>query len=118
MFFAFWSWVGFESSAMYGEVKNPKKIIPVAVVSSVIGIGVFTSSSRGWRSSAPVRRTPLPWHRIRRRRATSSSARWIAHLGTWAVDMFKILLMTGSFACGMALYNCAARYIYAIGRRT
>ena len=39
-----------------------------------------------------------------------------AHLGTWAVDMFKILLMTGSFACGMAFHNCAARYIYAIGR--
>lgn len=31
LFFAFWSWVGFESTAMYGEEsKNPKKIIPRA----------------------------------------------------------------------------------------
>ncbi len=42
LFFAFWSWVGFESSAMYGEEsRNPKKIIPIAVISSVIGIGAF-----------------------------------------------------------------------------
>lgn len=42
LFFAFWSWVGFESSAMYGEEsKNPKKIIPVAIMSSVLGIGAF-----------------------------------------------------------------------------
>ena len=38
------------------------------------------------------------------------------HLGQWAVDLFKILLMTGSFACGMAFHNCAARYLYALGR--
>ncbi len=35
---------GFESSAMYGEEsKNPKKIIPIAVIGSVIGIGCSTS---------------------------------------------------------------------------
>lgn len=29
LFFAFWSWVGFESTAMYGEEsRNPKRIIP------------------------------------------------------------------------------------------
>ena len=38
------------------------------------------------------------------------------HRGQWAVDLFKILLMTRSFACGMAFHNCAARYLYAIGR--
>ncbi len=31
LFFAFWSWVGFESTAMYGEEsKDPKRIIPRA----------------------------------------------------------------------------------------
>lgn len=57
---------------------------------------------------APAQTWPLP--------ATSSSARSARTFGTWAVDMFRILLMTGSFACGMAFHNCAARYIYAIGR--
>ena len=117
LFFAFWSWVGFESSAMYGEEsKNPKKIIPVAVVSSVIGIGVFyiIISWLAIVGTGPQNAIALA--------QDSSTAGDIffgpvdAHLGTWAVDMFKILLMTGSFACGMAFHNCAARYIYAIGR--
>ena len=117
LFFAFWSWVGFESSAMYGEEsKNPKKIIPIAVVSSVIGIGVFyiIISWLAIVGTGPRNAIALA--------QDSSTAGDIffgpvgAHLGTWAVDMFKILLMTGSFACGMAFHNCAARYIYAIGR--
>lgn len=42
LFFAFWSWVGFESTAMYGEEsRNPKKIIPRATMISVLGVGVF-----------------------------------------------------------------------------
>lgn len=33
LFFAFWSWVGFESTAMYGEeTKDPKRIIPQATM--------------------------------------------------------------------------------------
>src|SRR6185312_6149759 len=39
---AFWSWVGFESTAIYGEEsKDPKKIVPRATMIAVIGIGVF-----------------------------------------------------------------------------
>src|SRR6185312_1771447 len=39
-----------------------------------------------------------------------------AYVGDWAVKLFQWLLMTGSFACGMAFHNCAARYFYALGR--
>jgi amino acid transporter len=42
LFFAFWSWVGFESTAMYGEEsREPKRIIPRATLITVIGVGVF-----------------------------------------------------------------------------
>ncbi len=42
MFFAFWSWVGFEMAPNYGEEsKNPKKIVPRAMYISVIGLGIF-----------------------------------------------------------------------------
>ena len=42
LFFAFWSWVGFESTAMYGEEsKDPKRIIPRATMISVLGVGIF-----------------------------------------------------------------------------
>ncbi|PRC54796.1 amino acid permease, partial [Mycobacterium sp. ITM-2017-0098] len=39
-----------------------------------------------------------------------------ATYGDWAITLFKLLLVTGSFACGMAFHNCASRYLYAMGR--
>ena len=42
LFFAFWSWVGFETTAVYGEEsRNPKKIVPRATLIAVIGLGLF-----------------------------------------------------------------------------
>ena len=42
LFFAFWSWVGFEMAPNYAEEsRNPKRIVPRALYISVIGLGVF-----------------------------------------------------------------------------
>lgn len=42
MFIAFWSWTGFESTVMYGEEsRNPRKIIPIATLVAVTGVGLF-----------------------------------------------------------------------------
>ncbi|MBM7172914.1 APC family permease [Streptomyces sp. G44] len=116
LFFAFWSWVGFESTAMYGEEsRDPKRVIPRATLVSVVGVGLFylyvswmTIAGNGLSGSVEVSRSagPLdlfldPAH---------------GFLGAWAVDTFQWLLITGSFACGMAFHQCAARYLYAIGR--
>ncbi|MFF1378084.1 APC family permease [Streptomyces sp. NPDC058308] len=116
LFFAFWSWVGFESTAMYGEEsRDPKRVIPRATLVSVVGVGLFyiyvswmTIAGNGLAGSVEAARSadPLdlffdPAHRF---------------IGAWAVDAFQWLLITGSFACGMAFHQCAARYLYAIGR--
>ncbi|MCI1035889.1 APC family permease [Pseudomonas putida] len=117
LFFAFSSWVGFESSAMYGEEsKNPKKIIPLATLLTVVGIGVFyvlvswmAISGVGGEKAVQLAQNP----------ATATEIFYTPtrlYLGEWAVGVFKILVVTGSFACGMAFHNCAARYLYAIGR--
>ncbi len=117
LFFAFWSWVGFESTAMYGEEsKNPKKIIPIAIMTSVLGIGIFyvLVSWLAIVGTGPTNAVALA--------QDSATAPWVFfgpvehNIGHWAVVMFQILLLSGSFACGMAFHNCAARYIYAIGR--
>jgi len=117
LFFAFWSWVGFESTAMYGEEsKNPKKIIPIAIMTSVLGIGVFyvLVSWLAIVGTGPQNAIALA--------QDSTTAPWVFfgpvenNIGHWAVVMFQILLLSGSFACGMAFHNCAARYIYALGR--
>ncbi|MEU2714508.1 APC family permease [Streptomyces sp. NPDC007205] len=116
LFFAFWSWVGFESTAMYGEEsRDPKKIIPKATMISVLGVGVFyvfvswmaiTGNGEAEAVKAASSANPLAmfFHPTER------------YVGHWAVDVMQWLMITGSLACGMAFHNCAARYLYALGR--
>ncbi|WP_415950191.1 APC family permease [Streptomyces sp. KLOTTS4A1] len=116
LFFAFWSWVGFESTAMYGEEsRNPKQIIPKATLIAVVGVGLFYIFV-SWMAIAGNGLSESV------RLATSDSpldvffAPTETYIGAWAVTAFQWLLLTGSFACGMAFHQCAARYLYAIGR--
>jgi amino acid transporter len=117
LFFAFWSWVGFESTAMYGEEsREPKKIIPRATMFSVLGVGIFYVFV-SWMAIAGTG----PQHAVDlAQNADTASEIFFGpvrlHYGEWAVTMFNILLCTGSFACGMAFHNCASRYLYALGR--
>ena len=42
IFFAVWSWVGFETTAVYGEEsRNPRRIVPRATLLAVVGLGLF-----------------------------------------------------------------------------
>ncbi len=117
LFFAFWSWVGFESAAMYGEEsRNPTKVIPLATMVAVVGVGLFYVLV-SW--AAIVGTGPQQAIALAQDSATAGQVFFgpvERGLGSWAVVLFEFLLMTGSFACGMAFHNCAARYIYAIGR--
>ncbi|MCX2713073.1 APC family permease [Mycolicibacterium sp. J2] len=117
LFFAFWSWVGFESTAMYGEEsKDPKRIIPRATMISVIGVGLFYVFV-SWMAIAGT--GPQKAVELAQSADTSSEIFFGPVRGTygeWAITVFNILLVTGSFACGMAFHNCASRYIYALGR--
>ncbi|MFC9898449.1 APC family permease [Nocardia sp. NPDC127579] len=115
LFFAFWSWVGFESTAMYGEEsRDPKRIIPIATIVSVVGIGllyVFVSwmavSGNGLQQSVEIAQHD-PFGLI-----FNPLGQFV---GQWAVHVAAWLMITGSFACGLAFHNCASRYLYAIGR--
>ncbi|GCD92956.1 APC family permease [Embleya hyalina] len=116
LFMAFWSWVGFESTAMYGEEsRDPKRIVPIATMLVVVGVGVFyvfvswmVVAANGLDRSVRVAGGDSPAELL------FGPTRVL--LGGWAVTLFQILLVTGSFACGMAFHNCASRYLYAIGR--
>ncbi|MFN3003838.1 APC family permease [Mycolicibacterium wolinskyi] len=117
LFFAFWSWVGFESTAMYGEEsRDPKRIIPRATMLSVLGVGLFYVFV-SWMAIAGT--GPQQSVELAQDAATSSEIFFGPVRGTygeWAITVFNILLVTGSFACGMAFHNCASRYLYALGR--
>ncbi|WP_372461250.1 MULTISPECIES: APC family permease [Rhodococcus] len=117
LFFAFWSWVGFESTAMYGEEsRDPKRIIPRAILLSVLGIGLFYVfvSWMAIAGTGPARAIELAQD------SSTSSEIFFGptrdFVGGWAVSVFEVLLISGSFACGMAFHQCASRYIYALGR--
>jgi amino acid transporter len=117
LFFAFWSWVGFESTAMYGEEsRDPKRIIPRATMIAVLGVGIFYVfvSWMAIAGTGPQQAIDLA------QSADTSSEIFFGPVrstyGEWAITLFNILLVTGSFACGMAFHNCASRYLYAMGR--
>ena len=39
-------------------------------------------------------------------------------VGTWLADLFKILIITGSFACSLAFWNTSNRYLFSMGRES
>ncbi len=116
LFFAFWSWVGFEMAPNYGEEsRDPKRIVPRAMYISVIGLGIFYTLTSwaplgGYSSihaaAAQAQSDPANFY--------LNPARLYA--GHWVASIMSYLIITGSFACGMAFHNTAARYMYSLGR--
>jgi len=118
IFFAFWSWVGYETTAVYGEEsRNPKRNVPLATMIAVIGLGLFytfmswmvvvgNGASQSVEISAGASPVDL----------------WLglvnSNLGGLLTTIYKVLLVIGSFACAMAFHNAASRYIYALGRES
>ncbi|CCB67127.1 MULTISPECIES: APC family permease [unclassified Hyphomicrobium] len=116
LFFAFWSWVGFEMAPNYAEESvNPKKIVPISLYVSVICLGVFyTVTSWAVVSSYP------DFHSLIEAAQNNSATFFFDPatklLGPWVTSLMSYLVLTSSFACGMAFHNTAARYLYALGR--
>jgi amino acid transporter len=116
LFFAFWSWVGFETTAVYGEEsRNPKKIVPRATIIAVVGLGLFYTFISAMVIAGNGAKTSVE---------TSISASPLDlffglvtnNLGGVVLDLYKALLVIGSFACALAFHNAAARYLFALGR--
>jgi amino acid transporter len=118
LFFAFWSWVGFETTPVYGEEsKNPKKIIPRATMIAVIGLGLFYTFV-SWMAIAGNGLDQA----VAISRGSTGNAFDLFYgitnkfLAGWVKDIYLVLVVTGSFACALAFHNAASRYIYALGR--
>ena len=116
LFFAFWSWVGFEMAPNYGEEsRDPKRTVPRAMYISVIGLGVFYTIT-SWASLAgyPTTHAAIAQAQTNAADFYLSPARQYA--GQWVSSLLSYLIITGSFACGMAFHNTTARYFYSLGR--
>jgi amino acid transporter len=116
IFFAFWSWVGWEMAPNYGEEsRNPKKNVPRAMYISVIGLGVFYTLT-SWAGLSG-------YHSVSQAANIAQNASYNFYFlpakqygGSFLEGALSWLIITGSFACGMAFHNTTARYMYSLGR--
>jgi amino acid transporter len=116
LFMAFWSWVGFEMAPNYAEEsRDPKRSVPLSLYLSVIGLGVFYTLVSWTAVSA------FPSEGDMLAKAVGDSSNFFlgpidGFVGGWAREIMSLLILTSSFACGMAFHNTAARYIYSLAR--
>jgi amino acid transporter len=116
LFFAFWSWVGFEMAPNYGEEsKDPKRIVPIAMYISVIGLGVFYTLT-SWAPFAGYNTLNAVITQAQTNAAQFYLGPAQQYIGLGVDQALSILIITGSFACGMAFHNTACRYFYSLGR--
>ncbi len=116
IFMAFWSWVGFEMAPNYAEEsRDPKRIVPQSLILSVIGLGVFYT----FVSWTAVGAYPTEGDMLAK--SFSDGVNFFLSpikdfVGSWAFELMSLLILTSSFACGMAFHNTASRYMYSLGR--
>jgi amino acid transporter len=116
IFFAFWSWVGFEMAPNYGEEsKEPKKIVPRAMYISVIGLGIFYVVT-SWAAISGYPSTAAAAHIAQTDPANFYFIPAKEFGNEFLKDLMSYFIITGSFACGMAFHNTTARYLYSLGR--
>jgi amino acid transporter len=116
IFFAFWSWVGYETTAVYGEEsRNPKRIVPRATLIAVVGLGIFYTFVSWMVIAGNGAKQAID-------KSANNSIGMFTDLaeknlgGHWVVNIYLFLIVSGSFACALAFHNAASRYLYAIGR--
>jgi amino acid transporter len=115
IFFAFWSYLGFEVVPNYAEEsRNPRKHTRVGLYAAVLIIGVVYVLTAwagvvGHGTSGVVKA------------ATSDPINFYysiagSYVGTWLTDVMKVFVVTSSVACALAFHQTTCRYFYALGR--
>lgn len=113
-FLAFWSWIGFETTAIYGEeTKDPKEAVPRATYIAVLTLGIFYTFVAyagvvGYGKDTPAAAGTL----LDQLYFELADAHTFGFIRT-AMDF---LVVSGCFACSFAFHNNAARYFFSLGR--
>jgi amino acid transporter len=115
IFFAFWSFLGFEVLPNYAEEsKNPRKHTRVGLYAAVTIIGIVYVLTT-WAG--------VVGHGVGgvTKAATSDPINFYysiagSAVGTWLVDIMKVFVCISSLACALAFHQTTCRYFYALGR--
>jgi amino acid transporter len=119
LFGAFWSWVGFEMGPNYGEeAKDGKRIFAPATYATLlilafIYIFVTYAFVIGWGVDNAAKGVAGQFN------GDYASAYYPLtdrYAGGWLTTAFEGLIITSAFACQLAFFNTAARYVFALGR--
>ena len=113
-FLAFWSWIGFETTAIYGEeTVDPKRSVPRATYIAVLTLGTFYTFASyaavvGFGSDSPAQ-------------AETLADQYFFQLADnytlgFVRTLMDFLVVTGFFACTFAFHNNASRYFFSLGR--
>ncbi|TRZ87684.1 MAG: APC family permease [Streptomycetaceae bacterium] len=117
MLFAFTSFIGFESAALYGEeTKDPEKSIPRATYLAVSSVGIFYILST-WIIIGSVGIDNV------RTLSKKDGGLFVLNLvqqygGEILFDVTAVLLCTSVLAGYSAIHNAASRYLFALGRES
>ena len=116
LFFAFWSWVGFEMAPNYAEEsKDPKRIVPLSLYISVLFLGVLYTLTC-WAGQSGFANIDAAINEAQNNSATFFFDTATKLGASWVAVLMSYLILTGSFACGMAFHNTTSRYLYSLGR--
>jgi amino acid transporter len=119
LFGAFWSWVGFEMAPNYGEeTRRPKHIFGRATFGTLIVLGIVYvlvtyALVEGWGTNHVAQAVKAQFSGQTISAFYPLTGRYV---GTGLTSAFKVLIITSSFACQLAFFNTAARYLFALGR--
>jgi amino acid transporter len=117
--FAFGAYLGFEGTAVYAEeARDPDRSIPLATYASVAFLALFYSISfyvviygLGVTGAMDIAHNPDTAQYL-----TAIAAE--TFLGSTAVGVMLMLVVTSFFACLLAFHNATSRYIFSLARES
>jgi amino acid transporter len=124
-FGAFWSWIGFEMAPNYAEEsKDPKRIMGPVTYISVVGLGILytfitwmlvVSWGAGNVSQAVADQFAGNYASVFYPQ-TDRLVGWDLGSASALTRAFQLTIVTGSYACQLAFFNTATRYLFSMGR--
>jgi len=114
--YAFNGLIGVEGTAIYQEeAKDRQRTVPRATYLSVLAIGGFYVLT-GWCLVVGVGNDAAISGIARGDPGHFVLGQITHYMGNWAADTLSILVVTSAFAAVLALFNNAARYLFALAR--
>jgi len=97
------------------ESRDPKRIVPLSLYVSVLALGIFYVIV-SWAAVSGYAKIEDAIGMAQTNSANFFFDPATRLIGNWVTVLMSILILSGSFPCGMAFHNTAARYLYSLGR--